>query len=682
MKFGFYPKLAFDGIRKNKRLYGPYLLTCVGMVMMYYIVAFLCGSPVMKALPGGATIRAMLDFGSGVMALFALIFLFYTNSFLIRRRKKEFGLYNILGMGKGSIGKILFWETLLTMAVALLGGIGVGVGLSKLFELGLVNLMNGEVSFDFYVSFGSINRAVLIFGTIFLLLFLNSLRQIRLSNPIALLRSESTGEKPPKANWVLGIAGAVILAAAYYTAVVIRDPLTALGWFFIAVAMVIVATYLLFVAGSVVLCRLLQKSKRFYYKANHFVSVSSMAYRMKRNGAGLASICILLTMVLVMLSSTAALYIGAEDILNNRYPRDITVDLDMWQTQGTEDETVSRFRDSIQSVLDEHGARGGNVYDYRTASISGLLTDGYFQADISALAEFSLDTYSNVVQLYLVPLSDYNRLTGEAQSLEPGEVLVYPYRTGYTVSTFQVAGGDTYRVKAVVDTFPDNGNAAMIAIPSVYVFVPNLEAAVAPLETLADYNGDRMIRFHWYYGFDLELPTGEQIDIYNQIRNSDWRRGITDADVIYSSSVECREANRNDFYGTFGGLLFLGLMLSIVFLAAAVLIIYYKQISEGYEDQARFEIMQKVGMTRQDIRKSINSQMLTVFFLPLVTAGVHLCFAFPMVRKLLLLFNLTNTPLLIATTAASFLIFGLFYAVVYKITSNAYFTIVSGAKDA
>ncbi|MGM9638945.1 MAG: FtsX-like permease family protein, partial [Butyricicoccaceae bacterium] len=295
MKMGFYPRLAWDGIRKNRRLYTPYLLACTGVVMMHYIIGFLAASPIVAGLPGGSTIAVMLRMGGGVMAFFAALFLFYSNAFLIRRRKKEFGLYNILGMGKVQIAHILFWETLLTAALALGLGLPAGVGLSKLFELLMLRMMNGGVSYVFSISVQGMRQTAAVFGGIFGLLFLNSLRQVSLSSPMELLRSESAGEKPPRANWVLGLLGLLLLGAAYYLAVTIRDPLTALAVFFGAVAMVIAATYLLFIFGSVVLCRLLQRSSGYYYQARHFVSTASMVYRMKRNGAGLASICILLT---------------------------------------------------------------------------------------------------------------------------------------------------------------------------------------------------------------------------------------------------------------------------------------------------------------------------------------------------------------------------------------------------
>ena len=679
MRASFYPKMAWDGIRKNRRLYLPYLITCMVMVMMHYIVSFLSTTSVLASIPGSDSIGFTLELGSWVMAFFSLLFLFYSNAFLMRRRKKEFGLYNILGMGKWNISKILLWETGMTALLSLAVGLAAGVGLSKLFELGMVNLMGGQVSTTFSVSPGDLLQTALIFCVIFLLLLLNSLRQISLSNPIALLRSESAGEKPPRANWLLGILGVLLLAAAYYLAVIIEDPLAALMLFFVAVLLVIAATYLLFIAGSVVLCRLLQKKKGYYYKANHFVSTASMVYRMKRNGAGLASICILLTMVLVMLSSTAALFFGEEDSLNTRYPRGFNVSVYATDTAELNPAQVEQLRDSIGQTLEAYDAQPENLSDYRYASTFGMLKDLGFDPDATALDQDYSPLAPEIAQLFLIPLEDYNRLTGERQTLAQDEVLLRAYRTDYTAATFSIPGGKTYQVKATASESIGSGDAAMAVIPSVYLVVPDFEQAVASLQTQAEFTGEQSGQVCWYYGFDLNLPAETQIEIYRELRDSDLLQEIETRQL--SCTIESREANRGDFYGTFGGLFFLGIMLSIVFLTAAVLMIYYKQITEGYEDQSRFEIMQKVGMTRREIRRSINSQILTVFFAPLMMAGLHMCFAFPMIQKLLTLFNLWNTGLLAATTAVCFVIFGLFYALVYRITSNAYFAIVSGVKD-
>lgn len=295
MNRSFSLKLAWTGIKKNKKLYKPYILTCSAMVMMFYIISALACSPLISNIRGGTMAQQALVFGTYVIGIFSVIFIFYTNSFLMRRRKKEFGLYNVLGMSKTNIAVLLFFETLITAVISLVAGLVFGIAFSKFSELLLVKMINGMPEFSFYISTGSILSAVVLFFVIFGLMYLNSLRQIHLSDPINLIKSEKQGEKPPKANFLLGIIGTALLLFAYYLAVTIKRPEEALVMFFIAVIMVILATYLLFIAGSVMLCRVLQKKKKYYYKPNHFVSVSSMMFRMKRGGAGLASICILLT---------------------------------------------------------------------------------------------------------------------------------------------------------------------------------------------------------------------------------------------------------------------------------------------------------------------------------------------------------------------------------------------------
>ena len=686
MKLGFYPKLALDGIRKNKRLYYPYILTCVGMVMMFYIIHYLAAMPVLSSMAGGRSTAQMLGFGTWIVALFALIFLFYTNSFLMRRRKKEFGLYNMLGMGKGNLSRMLLWETVIAFGISMAMGLLAGIGLSKLAELCLTRILGGEVTYDFSVNGEALADTFVIFAPIFCLIFLKNLGQIWRLSAVSLLRSESVGEKPPRANYLLGIGGIALLAWAYYTAVTIQSPLMALNWFFVAVGMVVVATYLLFISGSVMLCRLLQKNKGYYYRKNHFVSVSSMAYRMKRNGAGLASICILSTMVLVMMHGSASLFFGAEDSLRTRYPRDIYIK--GYSTEGDKqqpysEEAVNRFLKEVRTVVDGFGTVPREEQWYLKTSVTGMLQGGKLVLDPEKVENLSLSVGENVCNLVFVPLADYNRCMGANETLEEDQVLLHCFRRTYDDSFIALETGTVWRVKKQVEKVMLSGDAAMDVLPSVFVIVPNLEKTVSVLNReLRAFESYTQCYPVLSYSFDTELPAKEEIALYEALcLRLNGKETIGAEGEFNIGFCECREAQREEFYGSYAGVFFLGIILSIVFMLATVLIICYKQISEGYEDQARFDIMQKVGMTREDIQKSVNSQMLTVFFLPLATAGLHTAFAFPMVQKLLALFNLRNTALMLLTFAATVLVFGLFYAVVYKVTANAYFAIVSGAKN-
>lgn len=673
MKQGIYRSLALSGIRKNKKLYLPYILTCTGMVMMCYIVSFIATSPVFTTIPGGDMVKQLLSMGFGILSVFSLLFLFYTNSFLIRRRKKEFGLYNILGMGKKNLSLVLLLENFFIGAFTIACGLFLGILFSKFSELAMVKILGGETEFTLYIGFSAISQTVILFCVIFLLLFLNSLRQLHLSNPVELLRSESAGEKPPKANWLVALLGLGILGAAYYLAVTISDPISAMLWFFVAAIMVIIATYLLFMAGSVALCRVLQKNKRYYYKTNHFVSVSSMAYRMKRNGAGLASICILCTMVLIMVSSTVCLYMGTEDSIRSRYPRHINLYGNAATQQALWGEAPQDTQAQAEALVEEQGYTLQNVQTYRTAAFGGVIEGNQIRFDNSIYSN-RWDTVAKICQFFVVPLADYNRVVGAHETLEADEVLIYSTKElSYGEDTIRLGDGPVYTVKKQVSQFVKNGIDSMQIFPTVYLFVNDPVAVIKPVENVTIGESESSpLTYQWYYGFDLSCDQEAQEALYEVLMN---RLENTPDFFVYG---ECAAAERGYLYGMYGGLFFLGILLGIVFVFAAVLIIYYKQISEGYEDQSRFAIMQKVGMSKKDIRRSINSQILTVFFLPLIAAGVHLAFAFPMIRKLLLLFSLTNFPLLVGVTAACYLVFALFYLLVYRATSRSYFAIVSG----
>ncbi len=679
MKIGFYPRLAASGIRKNKRMFTPFILTCTGMVMMFYIIMYLTVSNVLDSLVGAATLRQMFALGSWVIAVFAAIFLFYTNSFLIRRRKKEFGLYHILGMGKRNIARILFWEMLIIAVVSIASGLVLGIAFSKFAELGMVNIMRGEVTYDLSISGLAVVRSLQVFGVIFLLLLLNAIRQVRFASAISLLHSENLGEKPPKGNWLFGILGVALLAAAYYLAATIENPIAALLVFFVAVIMVIFGTYLVMISGSVLFCRILQKKKNYYYKPNHFVSVSSMVYRMKRNGAGLASICILATMVLVMMASTACLYFGEEDAINSRYPRDINLEFRMDKLSDFSDEHTQILKDGVLDELKARDVSLRNDYCYRSASLYGFVKENIVEVDASNISE--ADAMNSSYLFYFVPLADYNAMMGTNETLEDGEALLYSYRTDYDSDFIIFRNGESFKIKKKIDAFTGSGDTAMDMLSSLMLVVPDLETSLQPIDRIADYNGDKLLQMRWTCNFDTGMKPEEQIALYHDLTNTfrdpsvKERLGYTG---VYTSS---QEFECNDFYGLFGSLFYLGIILSLVFLLAAVLMIYYKQISEGYEDQERFDIMQKVGMTKQEIRKSINSQLLTVFFFPLALAALHMCFAFPIIRKILLAFNLNNVVLFAATTGISLLVFAVFYTIVYRLTSNAYYQIVSDARE-
>ena len=685
MRANLYPKLAWDGIRKNKRFYLPYILTCIGMVMMFYIIHYLAAMPTLKEMPGGDSMTMVLGFGFWVIALFAVIFLFYTNSFLMRRRQKEFGLYNMLGMGKNHLSILLLWENGILFSVSMVGGLLSGILLSKLAELFMIMLMGGEATYTLRIDPKAFRDTWTIFIPVFAMIFVKGLIQIRRSSAVNLVKSDTVGEKPPRANYVLGIAGILILAGAYYIALSIKSPLIAMAWFFLAVCMVIVATYLLFISGSVMLCRLLQKNKRYYYKPNHFVSVSSMVYRMKRNGAGLASICILCTMVLVIMMGAGSLYVGQEESLNTRYPHEFAASVDFLtegETKRYSEEKADYFYAQVDEVLNSYDVTPENAEQVLSTTATGMLKDRALILDPSTVDAANTETMEYVTQIYLIPLSAYNQCMGTDKTLNSGEVFLHCVRRTYDAPVITLSDGTVLTVKEHLTDMMGSGEAAMQIIPSMFIVTDDIEAVLESFnKELGSMSGEYKCRLEVSYSFDADLSEEQQMELGEAIRERVRELDYTGDGGFYSYNVECKAEERADFYGLFGGIFFLGIFLSILFLAATVLIIYYKQVTEGYEDEARFEIMRKVGMTAKDIRKSINSQMLTVFFLPLVTAAVHTAFAFPIVQKLLAIFNLRNTALSLMVTGVAIVIFGIFYGVIYKITSNAYYSIVCGNKN-
>lgn len=678
MKAGFYPRLALQSMGKNKRLYVPYLLTATGMVAMFYILASLAsgGDPDAAFV---TTLQTILNLGTWVVGIFAAIFLFYTNTFLMRRRKREFGLYNVLGMDKRNIGRVIFWENLCTAAAALLAGSVLGVLFSKLAELLMQNIMDMEVGYNLSFSPKALLMTVEVFVSIFLLLFLNSLRQIRFSSALSLMQSENAGEKPPRANWFLGVLGLIVLGAGYYLALSAKDPYTAITYFFVAVILVILGTYLVMIFGSVVLCRLLQKNKKYYYKANHFVSVSSMTYRMKRNGAGLASVCILATMILVMLSSTTCLYFGMEDAIMTRCPREITYTLTEMQWEDTPEgerdfgESIQKVKAHIDAEADRLGVHRQNEVSFRMNYLVTMMEGD--RAVILGKNSNSFDPtiVSKISAIQFISLADYNTIMGEEETLAPGEVLLYANRNDYGYDTISLEGGPSFTVKRKVDDMVSTPESAMDIVSTLTLVVEDIDEAVAVFMGREDQPVER----NWHYFLDTGLTPQEQIQFFQQYSLPHEERAQMGVHLM----MESRALHRDSFVELYGGLFFLGIMLSVVFLFAAVLILYYKQIAEGYEDQSRFQIMQKVGMTKREIRRSINSQLLTVFFLPLLAAGIHMCFAFPMVEMMLRALNMPQVSLFMATTGISFLVFAVLYVIVYRITSNAYYHIVSGAKE-
>lgn len=673
-----YPKLAWQGIRKNAETYLPYLLMGILMVGVSYIMNYLTRPALMGALSMGGTTLMVLQMGKIVISVFSVIFLYYCNSFLIRRRMKEFGLYNILGMGKGNIARVMLWETLLTALLVFAGGLLLGLSLSRLVEMALINLLHADYTVPMELFYpDGVTWVLLLFGGIYVLILLANLLRMRLSNPVALLKSENTGEKPPKANWFFGLIGLLILLSAYYVAAVSQSPLEALIFFFIAVLMVIVATYLLLVSGSVTLCRMLRRNKRYYYQTRHFISVSAMAYRMKRNGAGMATICILCTMVLVILTSTVCLYGGTDSMVDAICPQDINLTIGLEARDGEENwKRLDAMQQMALDVTEEMGLTPENITSQRALVATGKVQNGDYGiiTDADSLK-------ANVLELTVYPLSVYEQATGETVTLADRELLYASFKTNEAFSSMSFYGSAPYRMIRAEKELPKRLLSAdyRSAWGCLVVFTNDAEAFRREITALVgEKSGEAMMMDRLALHFDLasEADTDTQEKLVKTLRSEAMKSTGKDFYGMSSLSVDTRALCRMDYLSLFGGLFFLGMVLGPLFSIAAVLIMYYKQICEGYEDAERFAVMRKVGLTDAEIRRSVNSQVLTVFFAPLLMAGLHMLFAMPMIRLILGAFGLHNDSLFYGIGIGCYVVFAVIYALMYLLTSRRYYRIV------
>jgi len=657
-----YPKLAFQNIRRNKQFYLPFILTCVATCAMFYIMCFLTFNKGTQNMPGTEYLSFILSLGCIVIGLFSAIFLFYTNSFLMKRRQKEIGLYNILGMGKGNIAGILFLEALYVGIITLVFGLGLGVLLSKLTLLVLCKLVGFAVPYGFELSISGLVYSSYLFCGIFLLMLVSNLVRIRLANPIELLRGSNVGEKEPKTKWFLAILGLLALGGGYWIAVVTESPLQALMLFFVAVVLVIIGTYLLFTASSIALLKRLKNRPNYYYTTKHFIPVSGMIYRMKQNAVGLANICILATMVLVMVSGTVCLYLGTEGSLTNMYPTEILVDV--VQPTGAARETLTA---AIKNTVSDCGMEAASTSDLYFLSFASTRNGTDFGSNFTKY----VNPDANAL-IYIFSATEYERISGEKAVLGADEVLAYSEKPKVDDSFIML--NKTFKVTRWLESFPAIANKMSVTTES-YIFIASDETFAEISGLLPD------VPPEWYYGFDVGGTSEQQLACRDAVAAA-IGTVLVSADgsnlgSYQSASTLCRSDAASSFYSMYGGFLFLGLFLGLVFLIATVLIIYYKQLSEGYDDKDRFEIMQKVGLSRPEIKKAIRSQVLVVFFLPLGMAGVHIGFAFKMITRLLLIFNLTNITLFAACTLGTIAVFALMYGVVYLLTAKVYYKIVS-----
>ncbi len=649
----FYPKLALGSIKRHRQIYGPYLGASSAMVGMFYMIMFLAANSGLSSMPGSRTLKELFNFGAVVVALFAAVFLFYTNSFLMKRRKRELGLYNVLGMEKRHIARILGWETLFTALFSLVAGLGGGTLLSKLIFLLVARILDFPISIGFEVPRLAVLTTLQLFGALFVVILVSSLSQVGMAKPIELLKSEAAGEREPRARWLLALLGLVSLGCGYYLALAIEHPLDALVFFLVAVVLVMIGTYLLFTTGSIALLKLLRKHKRLYYRPKPFIAISGMLYRMKQNGVGLANICILSTMVLVTLSTTISLYVGIEDVLRTRYPREVVLAVDSYAP-----EVVEMVRTTALSALERHGLKAEELVEYRLLSFLVFQDGDRFVRETGAAGAPLGGTHS----LDFIPLEDYNRLVEEQVTLGENEVLVFAIGGAYGHAALKFLDW-SFVVKEELEDLPAGGLSSTQSLGSYYVVVrdPGIMEALLQHPTL---QGSRGAYTGYKLGFDLDTSREQALALYRDLKET-----LSLQEEAFTM-VESREAAREDFLVLYGGLFFLGIFLGTLFMLGTVLIIYYKQITEGYEDRRRYVILRQVGMSTSEVQGSIKSQVLSVFYLPLAAAAVHVAFSFPMVTKVLVVFHLTDKGLFALCTAATFAAFAMLYALVYRATTR------------
>lgn len=670
MHKGIFSRLAKQNIRNNKSTYIPYMITCIFCIAMIYMMEFLRDCPTLdQAVRQADEVRMIVFTGEIVVEIFCIIFLIYSNSFLMKRRQKEIGLYNILGLERNHIGIVMFLETIITSIGSLAGGIAAGIIGSKLALLLLLKLLHIPSVLGFYISVKGIFTCLFMFGIVFLMILFLNLAKIHLSRPVELLRGNNIGEKEPAAKWLMALIGFICLGAGYYLAVTTESPIKAITIFLLAVILVMAGTYLLFTAGSIVILKFLRRRKSFYYRTGNFISISGMLYRMKQNAIGLASICILSTGVLLMISMTVSIYFGMNDIMLNRYPYDV----DMSVTSISEDECQTAIEAFEKAIADNKVPVEKSVEEIYLDIVCSKNGD-----QILIKPANTIRNSDSVLVLSLLNQAEYERLTGISANLNDGEIFAwYPS----AVQKDSVTVDETeFTVKKWLDKNPltcgedaVSDNAVLVVTDEDFKKFDDMRTEMYKGVSSAPAGEDLTL----HLGLDITGSETDKIDfgtpVMEDVKDLRKNGGLSENSWITSG---IRQQEYESYYADNGSLLFIGIFLGSLFLMGTAMIIYYKQISEGYEDQKRFEIMQKVGLSRREVRSSVRRQILMVFFLPLLMAMLHITMAFPMIRRLLLLFGMTNTKLFIGCTAGTVLIFAVVYGLIYLMTARSYYHIV------
>lgn len=659
-----YTKLAITNIKNNRQFYFPYLLTGIITVAMFYIMCALESNPGIQSMPGAKDLGLILRLGIGVIGIFAVIFLFYTNSFIIKRRKKELGIYNILGMEKRHIAKILSKEAFFTAIIAIGGGLVTGVLFHKLACMLLYRMIgfNGGITFSF--SKKGVMITAILFAIVYLLTYIYDLFQVQLANPIELLQSGNKGEREPKTKAIMAVLGVLCLGTGYFIAITTKNPIKALTLFFVAVILVIIGTYLLFTAGSIALLKILRRNKGYYYQTKHFTSVSGMIYRMKQNAVGLANICILSTMVLVAVSTTVSLYVGVEDIMKERYPNEINIRA-YYDTGAPSEDSIAPI---VEKSVKESGRKIRHEEDYLELYFAAIKDQGQYSLDKEKVKTAG-DRVSGFVVLTREDCKKkYNE---EIPELAENEVALFTIKK--TNMDTLVLENRSYHVKEIkqFQNTEDFETIADIMDEYYYVIVNDVQDMERLWQLQKDIYQENSSSISRQVRLDIDGDSEQKKECFENIKTA-----LGPEQAKARILIDSRQSSLDEFYQIYGGFLFLGLFLGILFLMITVLIIFYKQISEGYDDKERFSIMEKAGMSNDEVKATIRSQVRTVFFLPILMAAIHVGMAFPMIKRLLSLFGLSNTALFAGCMAGTILVFVLIYLLVFLKTSKTYYKIV------
>lgn len=664
-----YPRLARQNISRGKQLYLPYLLTLMVTAAAFYVAVALSQPDVWPADSiRYAYLSMFMGIGTFVIAVFAAIFLTYTGRFLAKGRQRELGLYNVLGMGKRHIGLVLGFESVFLGVAGVAGGLLLGAVLQGLMGR-LVGFLMGLPAFGGRFSPAAAVSTVLLFALVLGFNLLLDLFRLSKQKPAELLREGNVGEREPKARWLLALAGFVTLGAGYFIALTTKSALDALVVYFLAVLLVVVGTYCLFTAGSVVILKALRKNKNYYYQTPHFIGLSGMIHRMKRNGVGLANICILCTMVLVMISGTLGLYVGVRRSVNEVFPREAAMTA-KYDPQAETPLDKEALRTALVSAMEEKGytPQLGGETEYLGSATFRVLSDGSY-VDAAARPE----QFANTALFTFYDYDAYEQMVGRGTVPRDGKAHVY--------TTGKLSDDKVLTLGVGPDAVPwtvELGEplAAAPKVTTALVYVSEFEyTVVLPRETLLELMAARPAgdysdwKLTWKTFWDLGGDVNAQQDDLQEAMDTLAR---VDAGEYLSLGVESRANYASDYYAMNGGFLFLGVFLGILFLLATLLILYYKQLSEGREDRSRFQIMKKVGLDEDDVRRSVNSQMGAVFFAPLLVAGIHVAFDFPIITRLFTLFGLYDLGLELVCTLGVFALFALLYAGMYRLTTRGY----------